>query len=172
MRWHKSLVPAGKSGLSDIAIAQYRDGPMQVVSGPIGKENVHYEAPPAGRLTAEMANFLDGFENPGDMSPLLAAGLAQFWCVTFHPCDDGNGRIARAIADMARARAEHSPRRYYSMSRQIQAERNDYYDMLEQCRQGNGDITAWHEWLLSCLQRAIESADETVDTVLQKARFW
>ena len=106
------------------------------------------------------------------MNPLLAAGLAHFWFVTIHPFDDGNGRIARAIADMALARAENSVRRYYSMSKQIRAERNAYYDMLEQNQKGNCDITTWQEWFLNCLHRAIQNADETVETVLQKAHFW
>lgn len=172
-KWHESLFPtADKSGLAKIAIGQYRDGPMQIVSGAIGKEKIHYEAPPADKLTEYMADFLDWFEDPGEMNPLLAAGLAHFWFVTIHPFDDGNGRIARAIADMALARAERSSRRYYSMSKQIRAARNDYYDILEQCQKGACDITAWQEWFLNCLHRAIENADDTVDTVLQKARFW
>jgi Fic family protein len=171
-KWHESLFPTGKSGLAKMATGQYRDGPMQVVSGPMGKEKIHYEAPPADKLTSYMADFLDWFEDPGEMIPLLAAGLAHFWFVTIHPFDDGNGRIARAIADMALARAEQSSRRYYSMSKQIRAERNDYYNILEQCQKGTCDITAWQEWFLSCLHRAIESADDTVDTVLKKARFW
>lgn len=172
-RWHESLFPTGKSGLANITTGRFRDGPMQVVSGAIGKEKVHYEAPPADRLTEEMAQFLDWFEEPdADTDPLLVAGLAHFWFVTIHPFDDGNGRIARAIADMALARAEQSSRRYYSMSKQISAQRNDYYAMLERSQRGSCDITAWQEWFLSCLHRAIESADATVDTVLQKARFW
>ena len=171
-KWHASLFPTGRSGLSKIAAGQYRGGPMQVVSGAIGNEKVHYEAPPAERLATDMADFLDWFEDPGDMNPLLAAGLAHFWFVTIHPFDDGNGRIARAIADMALARAENSARRYYSMSKQIRNERNDYYQMLESAQKGTCDITAWQEWFLSCLRRAIENADTTVGTVLQKARFW
>lgn len=172
-RWHESLFPTGKSGLATIITGKFRDGPMRVVSGAIGKEKVHFEAPPAARLTEEMAAFLDWFEEPAEgIDPLFAAGLAHFWFVTIHPFDDGNGRIARAIADMALARAEQSARRYYSMSKQIRAERNDYYGTLEHSQKGTCDITTWQEWFLSCLHRAIESADETVDTVLQKARFW
>jgi Fic family protein len=170
--WHRSLFPVGKSGLSVIDTGKYRDGPMQVVSGVIGKEKVHFEAPSADRLTEQMAEFLDWFEDPGEMNPLLAAGLAHFWFVTIHPFDDGNGRIARAIADMALARAENSSRRYYSMSKQIRSERSDYYKMLEQSQKGACDITAWQEWFLNCLYRAIKGADATVETVLQKARFW
>lgn len=171
-KWHESLFPTGRSGLSTIATGRFRDGPMQVVSGAIGKEKLHFEAPPPDRLTEEMAEFLDWFEDPGETNPLLAAGLAHFWFVTIHPFDDGNGRVARAIADMALARAEDSPRRYYSMSKQIRSERDDYYNTLEQSQKGSCDITAWQEWFLSCLHRAIENADATVDTVLQKARFW
>ncbi|MCC5887780.1 MAG: Fic family protein [Gammaproteobacteria bacterium] len=171
-KWHASLFPTGRSGLTKITTGQYRDGPVQVVSGAIGAENIHYEAPPADRLNADMADFLDWLEDPGTMNPLLAAGLAHFWFVTLHPFDDGNGRIARAIADMALARAENSARRYYSMSKQIRIERNDYYKMLESTQKGSCDITAWQEWFLSCLRRAIEDANGTVDTVLQKARFW
>lgn len=172
-KWHESLFPTGRSGLAHIATGKFRTEPMQVVSGAIGKEKVHYEAPPAARLTEEMARFLDCFEEPdADTDPLLVAGLAHFWFVTIHPFDDGNGRIARAIADMTLARAEQSPRRYFSMSKQIRAERNDYYSILKRSQKGGCDITAWQEWFLSCLHRAIESADATVDIVLQKARFW
>lgn len=171
-RWHSSLFPTGKSGIATIATGQYRDGPMQIVSGAIGKEKVHYEAPPADRMSRDMEEFLDWFEDPGDMNPLLAAGLAHFWFVTIHPFDDGNGRIARAIADMGLARAENSSRRYYSMSKQIRSERNDYYKMLEMAQKGDCDITAWQQWFLACLQRAIHNADEVVGGVLQKARFW
>jgi Fic family protein len=170
--WHNSLFPTGKSGLATIATGEYRDGPMEIVSGAIGREKVHYEAPPAERLPKDMEEFLDWFEDPGEMNPLLAAGLSHFWFVTIHPFDDGNGRIARAIADMALARSENSSRRYYSMSKQIRSERNDYYKILEMTQKGDGDITAWQEWFLACLQRAIHNADEVVDGVLQKARFW
>lgn len=172
LHWHKSLFPDGSSGMSKIMTGRYRDGPMQVVSGAIGHEKVHYEAPPAERLPQEMRNFLEWFDDPGDTDPLLAAGMAHFWFVTIHPFDDGNGRIARAIADMALARAEQNPRRFYSMSKQIRHERNDYYRMLQQTQKGGCDITAWEEWFLSCLLRAIENADTTVNSVLQNARFW
>jgi Fic family protein len=145
---------------------------MQVVSGAIGRQRVHYEAPPPDRLPQEMERFLMWFAGPGDTDPLLVAGLAHFWFVTIHPFDDGNGRIARAIADMALARAEDSPRRYYSMSRQISSERTGYYETLERSQKGGCDITAWQEWFLACLRRAITNADETVELVLRKARFW
>ncbi len=171
-RWHESLFPVGENSLSPIVTGQFRDGPMQVVSGPMGREKVHFEAPPPERLTEEMAVFLDWLEDPADMDPVLAAGLAHFWFVTIHPFDDGNGRIARAIADMALARAENSSRRYYSMSKQIRSERNDYYNLLETCQRASCDITLWQEWFLGCLLRAIENADLTVENILQKARFW
>lgn len=170
--WHAALFPTGRSGMSRITVGAWRNGPMEVVSGPIGKERTHYEAPPADRLDKEMDAFLTWFAQPGAMDGLLAAGLAHFWFVTIHPFDDGNGRIARAIADMALARTEVSPRRFYSMSAQIRSERNDYYRMLEQTQKNGPDITRWMEWFLSCLHRAIKVADERVGTVLQKARFW
>ena len=170
--WHASLFPSGRSGMHEIAAGRYRDGPMQVVSGAIGRERVHYEAPPPERVPDEMDRFLAWFSAPGDTDTLLTAGLAHFWFVTIHPFDDGNCRIARAIADMVLARAEDSPRRYYSMSRQIGSERDDYYETLERCQKGGCDITAWQQWFLGCLRRAIAHADETVEAVLQKARFW
>ena len=145
---------------------------MQVVSGPLGKERVHYQAPPAERLADEMQTFLEWFAAPGEMDPLLAAGLAHLWFVTIHPFDDGNGRIARAIADMALAHAEESSQRFYSMSAQICSERDDYYTMLERTQKGGADVTTWQEWFLGCLLRAIEGADAIVGGVLQKARFW
>ncbi len=148
------------------------DGPMQVVSGPLGKEHVHFEAPKADRLDGEMRSFLDWFEGDKTIDPVLKAGLAHLWFVTIHPFDDGNGRIARAIADMALARSEHSPQRFYSMSAQIRQERNAYYDILERTQKGTMDVTPWMEWFLGCLGRAIDGAQETLSTVLDKARFW
>ena len=170
--WHAALFPTGRSGLNKITVGKWREGPMEVVSGPIGKEKVHYQAPPPDRLDKEMNSFLHWFTNPGNMDLLLTAGLAHFWFVTIHPFDDGNGRIARAIADMALARAEDNRQRFYSMSAQIRTERNEYYKMLEQTQKSGPDITPWMEWFLSCLHRAIEGADEGIGTVLQKARFW
>ncbi len=173
--WHAALFPSGRSGLKTIRVGTWRDdrdGPMQVVSGPIGRERVHYEAPPAARLPAEMSRFLDWFSSPGDIDPVIRAGLAHLWFVTIHPFDDGNGRIARAIADMALAESENSRQRFYSLSAQIRAERNDYYATLEHTQKGGMDITAWLEWFLTCLCRAIEGANETLGAVLAKARFW
>jgi len=173
--WHASLFLTGRSGMRKIRAGNWRDdssGPMQVVSGPVGREKVHYEAPPADRVPGEMANFLCWFEQPGDIDPLLIAGLAHLWFVTLHPFDDGNGRIARAIADMALARTEKTGQRFYSMSAQIRHEHKGYYDTLESTQKGELDVTQWQNWFLTCLQSAIEGAQETLTDVLGKARFW
>jgi Fic family protein len=173
--WHASLFPTGRSGMREISVGRWRDdsnGPMQVVSGPIGREQVHFQAPPAERLADEMARFLRWFEQPGDMDPLLQAALAHVWFITIHPFDDGNGRIARAIADMVLARAEKTGQRFYSMSAQIRRERDDYYEMLEWTQKGELDISRWQDWFLNCLLRAIEQAQETLAVVLAKASFW
>lgn len=173
--WHASLFPTGRSGMRKIIVGKWRDdrtGPMQVVSGPVGREKVHYEAPPAERLPEEMARFLSWFDNPSDIDPLLAAGRAHLWFVTIHPFDDGNGRIARAIADMMLSRSESSRRRFYSMSAQVRLERKDYYATLEATQKGDVDVTQWQTWFLGCLLRAIEGAHDTLGSVLQKAHFW
>jgi len=173
--WHASLFPTGRSGMSRISVGAWRDdanGPMQVVSGPTGREKIHYQAPPADRLDREMDAFLDWFDDPGSAHPLLIAGLAHLWFVTVHPFDDGNGRIARAIADMALARSEQSRQRYYSMSAQIRAERRRYYLVLEATQRSVTDITRWQEWILGCLLRAVEQSTTELDAVLVKARFW
>ena len=173
--WHAALFPTGRSGMHKILVGQWRDdsgGPMQVVSGPMGRQKVHYEAPPAGRLPEDMARFLAWFEAPGDVDPLVIAGLAHLHFVTIHPFDDGNGRIARAIADMALARADGSAQRFYSMSAQIRIERNDYYTLLERTQKGELDVTPWLSWFLQCLYRAIEAAQEKLAAVMNKARFW
>jgi Fic family protein len=149
-----------------------RDGPMQVVSGPAGKGKVHFVAPPADRLDAEVAAFLDWFNREPDVDPVLASGLAHLWFVTIHPFADGNGRIARAVADMALARSEQSAERFYSVSSQIRLERNDYYDALERTQKGPLDVTAWLEWFLGCFDRAVESAQRMLEGTLRKARFW
>jgi Fic family protein len=173
--WHAALFPTGRSGLSKIIVGAWRDeksGPMQVVSGPHGRAKVHYEAPVAGRLDAEMKSFLDWFDAAVDTDPVLKAALAHLWFVTIHPFADGNGRIARAIADMALARSEDSPQRFYSMSAQIQQERNDYYDILETTQKGDLEITPWLEWFLGCLDRAFDGSAKTLDAVFRKAEFW
>jgi Fic family protein len=145
---------------------------MQVVSGPIGRERVHFEAPAAARIDREMTVFLDWFNSDDDMDRVLKAGIAHLWFVTVHPFEDGNGRIARAIADMMLARSEQSSQRFYSMSLQIRQERSVYYNRLEETQKGGVEITRWLEWFLDCLGRAIDTADETLATVIGKARFW
>ncbi|MCB1864081.1 MAG: Fic family protein [Chromatiales bacterium] len=173
--WHAALFPTGRNGLFRIRVGTWRDdssGPMQVVSGPIGKQKVHFEAPPARRLPKEIRAFLKWYQKPANVDPLLFAGLAHLWFVTLHPFDDGNGRIARAIADMALARADGTGQRFYNMSEQIRAERGAYYETLERTQKANCDITAWQEWFLTCLLRAIEGSQRTLEGVLKKARFW
>lgn len=173
--WHASLFPTGRSGMNKIRVGQWRDdsnGPMQVVSGPVGHEKVHYEALPANRVPNEIEMFLHWFEQTGEMDPLLIAGLAHLWFVTIHPFDDGNGRIARAIADMALARSEKIGQRFYSMSSQIRLEYKEYYNMLEWTQKGELDVTRWQVWFSNCLHRAIDGAQETLSAVLIKASFW
>jgi Fic family protein len=175
LAWHASLFPTGRSGMTKIKAGAWRDdstGPMEVVSGPIGKEKVHFQAPEAKRLDADMRTFLDWFNASAVIDQVLKAAQAHVWFVTIHPFDDGNGRIARAIADMALARSENSPQRFYSMSAQIREERAAYYNILEQTQKGTLDITPWMEWFLGCLGRAIEGAQTMLGTVLAKARFW
>jgi Fic family protein len=175
LAWHAALFPAGRSGMKKLRVGAWRDdstGPMQVVSGPVGKEHTHFEAVPAARLRKEMSVFLDWFNRPADIDQVLKAGLAHLWFVTIHPFDDGNGRIARAIADMALARSENSPQRFYSMSEQIRQERSAYYDILEQTQKGTMDVTRWMIWFLGCLGQAIEGAQNILAAILAKARFW
>jgi Fic family protein len=173
--WHASLFPTGRSGMRKIKVGAWRDdsdGPMQVISGPIGRERVHFEAPAASRLEAEMHGFLDWFNAASDIDPVLKAGVAHLWFVTIHPFDDGNGRIARAIADLCLARSEHSAQRFYSMSAQIRIENKGYYDILEETQKGGPDITPWLHWFLDCLGRAIDGAGTLLGSILDKARFW
>jgi Fic family protein len=173
--WHAALFPAGRSGARRITMGAWRPaeaGPMQVVSGPVGREQVHFEAPPADRLKEEMATFLDWFESPSETDPVLKAGIAHFWFVSIHPFEDGNGRIGRAIADMALTRAEGTAERFYSMSAQIEAERKEYYWRLEQSQRGGVDITSWMEWFLACLGRAVAGAEKELSGVLWKAKTW
>jgi Fic family protein len=174
--WHAALFPTGRSGIAKIIVGAWRDdktGRMQVVSGAYGRrEKVHYEAPVASRLDVEMKSFLDWFNSEDDTDPVIRAALAHLWFVTIHPFDDGNGRIARAIADMSLARSEDSPQRYYSMSAQIRLERKDYYDLLEATQKDDLDITPWLEWFLGCLDRAFDGAEKILANVFQKAEFW
>ena len=173
--WHAALFPTGRSGLHTIIVGAWRDdstGPMQVVSGPVGRETVHFEAPKAKRLKAEMVQFLSWANTKSDMDPVLRAALAHVWFVTIHPFDDGNGRIARAIADWALAQSEQSSQRFYSMSSQIRLERNDYYDILQQTQTATLNVTAWMEWFLGCLDRAIAGTESSLAGVFRKAKFW
>lgn len=173
--WHAALFPAGRSGMRKIIVGAYRDdrdGPMQVVSGPVGRERVHYEAPQAGRVENEMSVFLEWLEGETPADLVLKAALAHVWFVTIHPFEDGNGRIARAIADMMLARSEASSQRFYSMSAQIREERDAYYDILEATQKSDLDITRWLNWFLDCLERAIVRAEDILARVLDKARFW
>lgn len=173
--WHGALFPTGRSGLSKIKVVAWRDatsGPMQVVSGAYGREKVHYEAPGADRIGQDMQALLAWYNSDGKLDPVIKAALAHLWFVTIHPFDDGNGRIARAIADMSLARSEDSPQRFYSMSAQIRVERNAYYDMLEATQKGDLDVTEWLEWFLACLERAFDGAEALLANVFRKAAFW
>ncbi len=173
--WHAALFPTGQSGLYRVTVGNWRTahaGPMQVVSGAMGRERVHFQAPDAAVLDAEMTRFLAWFNQDLPLDPVLKAAIAHLWFVTIHPFDDGNGRIARAIADMQLARADGSSARFYSMSAQIRQERNDYYTLLERTQKGDLDITGWLVWFLACLDRALVATEITVGSVLTKARYW
>lgn len=173
--WHASLFPAGRSGMFKIVTADWRKdskGPMQVVSGRIGKEVVHFEAPAADKVDLEMKEFLYWLNNNSKLDLVLKAAVAHFWFVTIHPFEDGNGRIARAISDMLLARSDQSNQRFYSMSAQIRAERKDYYRILEKTQKGDLDITEWIIWFLKCLDRSVLESDKILEKVLVKANFW
>ncbi|HTR31395.1 MAG TPA: Fic family protein [Puia sp.] len=174
--WHAAMFPTGRSGMQKIVVGNYRDNakedPMQVVSGPMGKENVHFQAPDAELLAREMAMLIRWFNSPVDIDPVSKAAVAHLWFVTIHPFDNGNGRIARAITDMQLSRADQSAQRFYSMSSQIRAERREYYDILETSQKGSLDITEWMNWFLTCLDRALTGTDSTLAVVMRKARFW
>ena len=173
--WHAALFPTGRSGMHKITVGAWRPieaGAMQVVSGPIGRENVHFEAPTADKLDQNMTAFLEWFEASNGVDPVVKAGVAHFWFVTIHPFEDGNGRIGRAIVDLELARADGTAERFYSMSSQIEVERKEYYLQLERGQRNGLDITLWLEWFLGCLGRGITKADEALSGVLQKARLW
>ena len=173
--WQAALFPAGRSGMVRIAVGSWRtaeSGPMQVVSGAIGEERVHFEAPFAERVPFEMERFLSWVESNDRLDPVLKAGIAHFWFVTIHPFEDGNGRIGRAIADLLLARSDGMSERFYSLSSQIEAERKSYYDKLEACQRGGLDITIWLKWFLECFARAIQGAGDLLEQVLRKARVW
>ncbi len=173
--WHAALFPTGRSGMQRITVGAWRpgeSGAMQVISGPIGREKVHFEAPSYDRIRGEMSAFLKWFNGSQEIDLVLKSALVHFWFVTIHPFEDGNGRIARALADMMLARSEKTAQRFYSMSAQIQQERSVYYDVLEKSQKGTLDITLWVEWYLNCLKRAINASGELLEAVLVKSRFW
>ncbi|MEZ4820612.1 MAG: Fic family protein, partial [Bdellovibrionota bacterium] len=173
--WHAALFPTGRSGMRTIEVGKWRSdssGPMQVVSGSLGKERIHFQAPVAKSIKGEMQTFLKWFHHKSSIDMVLRAAIAHFWFVTIHPFEDGNGRIARAISDMALAQAEETSKRFYSLSTQIEAEKKDYYDLLEKHQKGNLDITGWLIWFLSCFGRAIDRAETIVGNVFQKAKLW
>ncbi len=170
--WHAALFPTGRNGMHKIDVGKWRNHPMEVVSGPMGKEKIHFEAPGTEVLDDEMNKFLTWFNSSINIDPIVKAAISHFWFVTVHPFDDGNGRIARAIADMQLSRADGTSQRFYSMSAQIRKERNAYYDALEETQKSDLNITAWIEWFLKCLDRALLSTDETVTSVFKKSKFW
>lgn len=173
--WHSTLFPTGYSGTISIKTGQWRDdrdGPMQVVSGAMGRERVHFKPPDAVYVPDEMEHFLKWFNTPSRMVPVIKAAIAHFWFVTIHPFDDGNGRIARAIADMLLTKSEGINQRYYSMSAQIRKERNAYYSILEKSQRGDLDITPWIDWFLNCLHAALEDSEAGLETTYQKSNFW
>lgn len=174
--WHAALFPTGRSGMQKITVGRWRDNdtsdPMQVVSGPMGRETIHFQAPDAEVLQDEMDYFLKWFNTETSMDPVIKAAIAHLWFVTIHPFDDGNGRIARAVADLQLARSDKTSNRFYSMSAQIRIDRNAYYSKLESTQKGTLDITEWIEWFLECLDRALSATSVTLAGVLQKSRFW
>ncbi len=174
--WHETLFPESKSGMRNIITGKWRDNPitdpMQVLSGPIGKEKIHFQAPDSDKLENEMARFLEWYNNERKLDTVLKSGVAHLWFITIHPFDDGNGRIARALADRLLSIADETGYRFYSMSAQIRKERNEYYDILERTQRGSLDITEWLRWYLMCLARSFTATEEVLETVLHKAGFW
>lgn len=173
--WQAALFPAGRSGLLRIPVGAWRTGakgPIQVVSGPLGRERVHFEAPVAEHVAAEMTQFLTWFNSATPLDAVLKAGIAHLWFVTIHPFEDGNGRVARALTELQLARADGSAQRFYSLSAQMRLERTAYYAQLEAAQKGDLDITAWLAWFVTCLSRALKATEQTLAKVLAKARFW
>lgn len=170
--WHNVLFPTGMSGLYKIEVAQYRSGEMQVVSGAMGKEKVHYEAPKPERLAEEMERFISWVNAESEVDEVVKAAITHLWFVTIHPFDDGNGRIARALTDMMLARSERTSKRFYSMSAVIKLMRSEYYEVLERTQRGDGDITEWLLWFLRCFDAALDSTEENLSAVLARARYW
>jgi Fic family protein len=173
--WHAALFPTGRSGMHKITVGDWRNdaqGPMQVVSGPMGREKVHYTAPEAERLESEMNRFIQWFNTDNSMEPLIKSAIAHLWFASIHPFDDGNGRIARAIADCQLARADRTKQRFYSMSAQIMNSKKEYYNILESTQKGSLNVSQWLVWYLELLTEALETTDGTLSKVLVKARFW
>jgi Fic family protein len=173
--WHAALFPTGRSGIHKIVTGDWRKAegvPMQVVSGPAGREKIHFEAPPSSAVPYEMKRFIGWFNRRSNLDPVIRAGIAHLWFISIHPFNDGNGRIARAITDMQLARSDRSRQRFYSMSAQIRTERKQYYEILEQTQKGTSDITLWLKWFLSCLERALNSTEQTLERILIKAQTW
>jgi len=166
------LFPTGRSGMYKIVTGRYRDGEMQVVSGPLGKEKVHYQAPSPETVKEEMDRFLGWFNGETKMDPVIKVAIAHFWFIIIHPFDDGNGRIARALSDMLLSRSDEAPHRYYSMSSQILIDRKRYYEILQRSQHSDGEITEWLDWFLNCLYRALEASQELIHNVLHKSMFW
>ena len=170
--WHAALFPTGWSGMYQITVGAWRTGVMQVVSGGMGKEKVHFQAPDANLVKQQMEIFTEWFNDEQNLDPILKAGIAHLWFITIHPFEDGNGRIARAITDMQLSKAEGNAQRFFSMSAQIQKKRSGYYEILEKSQKGTSDITIWLAWFLECLTEALLNTDKTLEKVLSKARFW
>lgn len=170
--WHNCLFPTGRSDMEVIDVGKYRSCPMKVVSGPMGREKIHYIAPEPELVTVEMEKFLAWFNSDATPKDYVKSAVAHFWFVCVHPFDDGNGRIGRAIADMALCQADNSKMRYFSMSRQISKDKSKYYDILERCQKGSCDLTAWVDWYLDCMLRSIGNADEMLSSILSKSVFW
>ena len=170
--WHNVLFPTGRSGLYEIEVGKYRTGDMQVVSGAMGHERIHYQAPKPEKVPEEMRRFIDWVNKPAQTDEVLKAGIAHLWFVSIHPFDDGNGRMARALTDMLLARSEHNSRRFYSLSVEIKRMQKEYYEVLERTQRRDGDITEWLVWFLKCVEQALETTEESLSAVLEKARFW
>lgn len=172
--WHAALFPTGRSGIYKITVADWRQGsePMQVVSGAMGKEKIHYQAPDSEEVPRQMKLFLEWANDNRRIDPVLKAAIAHLWFITIHPFDDGNGRISRTITDLFLARADEMPHRFYSMSAEIRRQRKSYYEVLEKTQKGSVDITGWLEWFLDCLEAALLETEKSITTVLQKATFW
>jgi Fic family protein len=170
--WHSALFPTGHSGMLRIEVARYRTGEMQIVSGAIGKERVHYEAVPGANVKEEMDHFLKWFNDKNTIDPVLKSAIAHFWFIIIHPFDDGNGRIARAISDLMLARADGTSDRFYSMSSQILVERKKYYETLQRVQHSSGDLTDWLSWFLHCLKKSLVATEQTLQKIMRKNEFW